>query len=88
MSKDTIARVHYFERQFLRTEDFSDEQAYHLAMRRRHNIGQHSWGVVYGLSLATDNLGNPCVQPGFAIDGYGRELVLPILQPIPPQALS
>jgi hypothetical protein len=83
MSKETIARVHYFERQFLRTEDFSDEQSYHLAMRRRHNIAHHSWGIVYGLALTVDSLGNPAVQAGVAVDGYGRELILPEQQPLP-----
>ncbi len=76
MSKTDIARVHYFERQFLRTKDFTDEQAYHLEMRRRHNIAQHSWGIVQGLEIAADPEGNPFIYPGMAIDGYGRELIL------------
>jgi hypothetical protein len=76
MSDNGIVRVHYFERQFLRMQDFSDEQAYHLAMRRRHHIGQHSWGIVHGLTIVEEE-GNLFVQPGLAIDGYGRELILP-----------
>ena len=54
MASDTIARVNYFDRQFLRTQDFVDEQAYHIAMRRRHNIAQHRWGIVAGLQLVLD----------------------------------
>jgi len=75
MSDNGIARVHYFERQFLRTQDFVDEQSYHLAMRRRHNIAQHTWGIVRGLEVVAEE-GNLFVQPGMAIDGYGRELIL------------
>lgn len=87
MSNNGIVRVHYFERQFLRTQDFSDEQAYHLAMRRRHNIAHHSWGIVHGLKITVEE-GNIFVQPGVAIDGYGRELILPQKQPIPTGAFD
>src|SRR5713101_5995591 len=82
MANRGIARVRYFDRQFLRVEDFADEQAYHVAMRRRHNIAHHSWGIVSGLTLlAQEN--SLYVQPGFAIDGYGREIILSQRQPLP-----
>jgi hypothetical protein len=75
MTSDAIARVRYFSNQFLRTPDFTAEQRYHLDMRRRHNIGHHSLGIVAGLELQLeDEL--PVVEPGMAVDGYGRELVL------------
>ncbi len=77
MTQMSIARVHYFDRQFLRTEDFVDEQNYHLAMRRRHNIGHHTWGIVSGLELTLDDDARPAVAEGLAVDGYGRELILP-----------
>ncbi|MBP8947360.1 MAG: hypothetical protein KBG73_00860 [Candidatus Promineofilum sp.] len=70
-------RVNYYERQFLRAQDFRDEQAYHIAMRRRHAIAQHSWGIARGLELLVEPEGGVFVQPGLAIDGYGRELLLP-----------
>jgi len=76
MSDDTITRVRYFDRQFLRTQDFVDEQAYHLSMRRRHDIGQHVWGIVSGLEPTADADGILSVNPGVAVDGYGRTLVL------------
>jgi hypothetical protein len=81
MSDDSISRVHYFEGQFLRTQDFNDEQAYHLAMHRRHNIAHHTWGIVSGLELVQVE-GNFFVEPGMAVDGYGRELVLPQKTPL------
>jgi hypothetical protein len=77
MSNHGMARVHYFERQFLRTQDFTDEQAYHLTMRRRHNIAHHTWGIVHGLGIVVDKEGGLFVQAGMAIDGYGRELIIP-----------
>lgn len=68
-------RVNYFDRQFLRLAEFRDEQAYHIALRRRHNLSHHSWGIVAGLAIVKEE---PVlvVQPGLAIDGYGRELML------------
>jgi hypothetical protein len=76
MSDNTVTRVRYFDRQFLRTEDFADEQAYHLALRRRHDIAHHVWGIVGGLEPSADADGNLSVSPGVAVDGYGRTLVL------------
>ncbi|MCP4658127.1 MAG: hypothetical protein GY856_22175 [bacterium] len=75
MSQDGAVRLQYFEGQFLRKQDFTDEQDYHLAMRRRHNLGQHGWGIVRGLEPAVKEK-TLCVTPGMAIDGYGRELIL------------
>jgi hypothetical protein len=76
MIPEDIKRLHYYERQFLRTQDFQDEQAYHIEMRRRHLIAQHSWGVVVGLEITRNNSGIWFVQPGMAVDGYGREILV------------
>src|SRR5258708_5378368 len=83
MSDYDIARVHYFEGKFLRRADFTDEQAYQMGMRRRHNIAHHTWGIVRGLELIYDEKAESLfVQKGMAVDGYGRELLLPVQQPI------
>lgn len=76
MSIDSATRVNYFDRQYLRVSELRDEQAYHIAQRRRHNLSHHTWGIVVGLELVLQGDGQPAVQPGVAIDGYGRELVL------------
>lgn len=68
-------RVHYRERQRLREEDLGDEQAYHIHVRRRHNIAQHGWGIVRGLAMRLE-LGSVVLSPGLAVDGYGRELIV------------
>ena len=83
-----ITRLHYFEKQFLRTQDFVDEQAYHVAMRRRHNIAQHVWGIVRGLEIIVSDDGAISVQPGLAVDGFGRELVLPRAQGLRAEAFD
>jgi hypothetical protein len=84
---DATARVHYFEDQFLRTHDFVDEQAYHLAARRRHNIAHHVWGIVVGLELVVEE--NAVVlEPGVGVDGFGRELVVPARRRLPRDAFA
>jgi hypothetical protein len=69
-------RVNYFPNQFIRLADLQDEQAYHLALRRRHNLSHHSWGIVLGLEVLNDPDGRAAIRPGLAVDGYGRELLL------------
>ncbi len=68
-------RVHYFDGQFLGVADFAAEQDYQLAQRRRHQTGAHSWGIVGGLGLSLRD-GKVLVEAGYAVDGYGRDLVL------------
>jgi hypothetical protein len=76
MDLEQPLRVNYFEGQYLRTQDFTDEQAYQLAMQRRHALAHHTWGIATGLALLTDDDGVLAVQPGVAVDGFGRDLVL------------
>jgi hypothetical protein len=75
MSINPATRVNYFDRQFIRLSELSDEQAYHQQLHRRHNLSHHSWGIVVGLDLVLQD-GTPVVLPGLAVDGYGRELLL------------
>ncbi len=83
MSNDDIARPRYYERQYLGTRDFQDEQAYHIEMRRRHNIAHHTWGIASGLEVVQDTTTSLWVlQPGFAIDGYGREIIVAEPEPL------
>ena len=88
MNDQEIVRVHYYPRQILRTQDFSDEQAYHVHMRRRHNIAHHQWGIVHGLELELDTDNQFWLNPGFAIDGYGRELIIPARVPLSQETFS
>src|ERR1700722_14092325 len=82
MATDAILRLHYYERQYLGAADLEDQQTYLRDMRRRHNIGHHTWGIVAGLDLVeTPVPGDPTavnffIQPGMAIDGFGREIIV------------
>jgi hypothetical protein len=82
MDQTGVTRVHYFTRQFLRTQDFEDEQSYQISMRRRHNIAHHGWGIVSGLQPVLD-AGSLYLQPGMAVDAFGRELILTQRQALP-----
>lgn len=81
MSNPPVARVRYYPGQYLRSQDFTAEQQYHLAMRRRHLIAHHRFGIVSGLDITLHD-GRPVVEAGMAIDGYGREIVLPERTPL------
>lgn len=77
MTSDDIKRLYFYEKQFLRTQDFQDEQAYHIEMRRRHNIAHHTWGIVVGLNIIQDPTSKVwSVQPGMAVDAFGREIIV------------
>jgi hypothetical protein len=83
MENQSISRAHYYERQFLRTPDFQDEQAYHLEMLRRHQVTGHIWGILRGLDLILTPDGVPMLLPGIAVDGFGRTLVWQAQQTLP-----
>lgn len=76
-------RVCYREGQTLLCSDLDGEQAYRIAKRRRHNIAHHGWGIVAGLTLEVE-AGRLVIHPGMAVDGYGRELIVPgeVVQPV------
>jgi hypothetical protein len=76
----SVKRLNYFTHQFLREQDFKDEQAYHLDMRRRHNQLLHGWGIVEGLEVQRKGEREITISPGTAIDRDGREII--VLSPV------
>jgi hypothetical protein len=79
----SIQRLRYFDGEFLRSNDFSDEQSYHVAMRRLLNLHLHLSGIAYGLEIQQDaNSVLPngpfffSINTGLAIDQLGREIVV------------
>lgn len=92
MASDVIERLRYYQRQYLGAEDFTAEQDYQRSMRRRHNVGPHTWGLVAGLEVVeVENAAGGVdvyVMPGMAIDGFGREVL--VLEParVPPTQLQ
>ncbi|MEH1792460.1 hypothetical protein [Nostoc sp.] len=71
-------RLRYFNNQFLQEQDFIDEQNYHVDRQRRHNRLLHTPGVPDGGGLNVTKTGDTQVQvdPGTAIDGQGRQILL------------
>src|SRR5689334_4055098 len=70
-------RMNWFDRQFLRAQDFADESDYQVDRLRRHLRALHTPGIAEGLVVR----GQPgdssvTVDPGTAIDDQGREIVL------------
>jgi hypothetical protein len=81
----TPERPVFFEGQILAAADLSSAVDYGRAEVARHERYLHDWGVAEGLELTTvqksDSSGNNYVEvtlgPGVAIDGTGREIVVP-----------
>jgi hypothetical protein len=67
--------VYYHYGMLLGVEDFVTEQSYHRGKMRLHNAWLHGPGVVWGLKVSADvPRGELRVEPGLALDGFGREL--------------
>lgn len=78
-----VQRLRYFDGEYLRSYDFTDEQSYHIEMRRQMNLRLHLHGIVYGLEIIMDQdsvLPNGplffSIQQGMAIDKTGREIIV------------
>lgn len=70
-----IDRIRYYDGEFLRAFDFSDEQSYHVEMRRRLNRYLNVCGIVQGLTLVSPSGSEGVsIQQGMAIDALGREI--------------
>jgi hypothetical protein len=75
-------RINFFKG-FLTTEkDWNDAERYHIDKRRLHNKMLHSSGIVHGyasdLKVSARARGDLSVevQPGYAIDGMGNDLMI------------
>ena len=75
-------RINFFKG-FLTTEqDWNDAERYHIEKRKLHNRRLHAPGVVIGhggdLRVVSRSRGDLSVevQPGYAIDGMGHDLIL------------
>jgi hypothetical protein len=81
-SQQGFKRINFFKG-FLTTEkDWNDAERYHIDKRRLHNKMLHSSGIVYGyamdLKVSARARGDLSVevQPGYAIDGMGNDLMI------------
>lgn len=73
---DHIKRLHYYDQQFLRVNDFGEEQNYHRNLRILHNRSLHTWGVVHGFGVTKTGDNEVTVSSGMALDKAGQEIVL------------
>jgi hypothetical protein len=84
-------RNRYFEGKLLTASDFSVEQAYGRAADMQLNRLVLGWGVVCGLQVTTiegeDGWGVH-IEPGLALDAWGRRVVVPTPVELVPLALS
>jgi hypothetical protein len=70
-------RMNWFDRQFLRAQDFADESDYHVDRLRRHLRLLHTPGVGEGLMVrGSVEATAVTVDAGTAFDDQGREIVL------------
>lgn len=73
----TFKRNNYFYGKLMSVADFQEEQNYFMNKLRLINRLIHGKGIVCGLKLtASKPEGMLQVNEGFALDGYGREIVL------------
>jgi hypothetical protein len=82
MTQQGFKRINFFKG-FLTTEkDWNDAERYHIDKRRLHNKMLHSSGIVHGyasdLKVSARARGDLSVevQPGYAIDGLGNDLMI------------
>jgi hypothetical protein len=69
-------RPRYFAGKLLTVEDLELEQRYHIEKRRLLNRMLQGAGVVSGLGVVGSEEGKVTVEPGFALDRYGREILV------------
>lgn len=84
-----VERPAYFDGQRLTAADLTSAADYSRAMRQLHNRALHGWGVVSRLGVTgARGASSVHVDPGFALDCSGRELLLVAGQdmPVPPVA--
>jgi hypothetical protein len=69
-------RLRYFDGQFLKDQDFIDEQKYHVDRTRRLSRSLQVSGVSEGLAVTIAGSDRVTVNPGTGVDPKGRLIVL------------
>jgi hypothetical protein len=81
-----LDRPAFFDGQQLLARDLTEVQRYHRELRWLHNRSLHGWGIAFGFSVSGDRGDRVVhVEPGYALDCLGRDLILgePLSIPIP-----
>lgn len=69
-------RLRYFDGQFLKDQDFIDEQKYHIDRTRRLSRSLQVSGISEGLAVTVPGNDRVTVNPGVGVDPKGRLIVL------------
>jgi hypothetical protein len=73
-----LDRITWRDGQVLEARDLRDDERNQATLRHLHIRYLHrTWGVVEGLGVIIANISTAFVQPGYAIDIEGRELLFP-----------
>jgi hypothetical protein len=81
-----LERPSFFHNQRLTANDLTAAQTYNRELRWLHNRSLHRWGIAFGFAVSgARGAQSVNVQPGYAIDCVGRDLILdePRELPIP-----
>jgi hypothetical protein len=86
---ELVQRPRYYEGQIVAAADLTAGLEYARAKEARHDRLVHKWGIADGLALvgtpqqsATGQYLAVALQPGVAIDGSGREVLVPQATPL------
>jgi hypothetical protein len=80
----TFVRPRFFAGQLLTDTELRLLEQYAIDKHRLHNLHLHGWGVVCGLQVLCDDCGNDVkVEPGYAIDPCGNDIIVPATQLVP-----
>lgn len=75
-----LKRPNYYAGKLMTADDFLAEQNYQLERQWQHNRMLHGYGIVVGLEVGLDvnedGSTQVIVSPGYALDGWGREIVV------------
>ncbi len=71
-----LSRVRYYDGEYLKDDEFIDEQRYHIDRRQRHDRLLHVTGVADGMELAVGNSTTLVIRAGTAIDDLGQPILV------------
>jgi hypothetical protein len=87
MSDAQLLRPRYFQGEYLGPEDLTAAVDHARWARARHDLGAHAWGIAAGLALrevpALEGGVDVFVEPGYAVDGFGRPLSVAMPTAVP-----
>lgn len=79
-----LDRIAFFSGEVLTADDLSRLDSNAEQLRWLHNRTMHNWGIAYGLNVqGPRGATSVTVNPGFAVDSLGREIILSASMVVP-----